>query len=160
MLPRRYQLPRPPGQPAPGERRHKVLTPKRLERFLGFKERRRAEKQAAREDYRAATAEVPPAPGNYRDGRRSPTPPVRRRVVLREAPGVRGYHPERPVDETAGGRSTSPSRREAVAAPAAEKGPAKGAGKAQKGGSQKGPAKSQKGQKGGKGGKDGKNRQG
>ncbi len=127
-----------------------MLSPKKLEQFLAFKERGQAQRQAARER----------APGDYRDGRRSPTPPVRRRAVLREAPEVRRYHPERPVDETAGGRSTSPSRREAVAAPAAEKGPAKGAGKAQKGGSQKGPAKGQKGQKGGKGGKDGKNRQG
>ncbi len=188
VLPRRYQLPRPLGQLANDKR-------------LGFKERRLAERRAAKEDYRTTAAATPPATGGYRDGRRSPTPPVRPRVALREAPAARCYCPERLVDEAvggrstrpplrrkllpprrhekflafkerrrdrkqaehpvhcvpvevaAGGRSTSPSRREAVAAPAAEKGFAMGASKGQKGGRQKGPAEGQKSQRGSRGSK-------
>ncbi len=52
----------------------------------------------------------------------------------------RREQPQHPVQVTAGGRSTSPFQA------------ASSAGRGQKGGSQKGPAKNQKGQKGGRGG--------
>ncbi len=121
-------------------------------RSLAFRNRRRVARQAARAAAKAGTpspaGDTSPAPGDYRGGRRSPTPPVRRRASIREAPEVHRYHPERPAEEAAGGRSASPARRGEAAAPEAAKGPAKAAGKGKKGGGGK------KGRKGGKGGKD------
>ncbi len=139
-----------------------MLSAKKYQKWLTFKKRK--------QEWAKLAAGARPAEAE-RGERRSPTPPVRRRAVLREAPEVRAYLPERPVEETArpcpgqpaatfrparqdessGGRSTSPSRREGAAGPAAEKGPAKGAGKGKKGGG---------GKKGGRGGKGSKSHQG
>ena len=152
-----------------------MLSGKKYQRFLAFKRKQQAMRQARiaerATDGPGPASDPPPAPGDYHGGRRSPTPPARRRAILREAPEVRTYRPERPVGETArprpgqaaatyrperqgettGGRSVSPSRHEGAAGPAAAKGSAKSAGKGKKGGG---------GKKGGKGGKGSKSRQG